>query len=229
MIFASARKEWINFIRYPTWAISFFLWPILFPAGSIFAAWALSGPDGSGLAHFAGRTGTTDIAPYMIIGNVVWMWVNLVLWNVGMFLRYEQMRGTLESSWLAPTRRIHIVLGSSLAQLFTSLIFLVITAVEVRLLFGSTLLQSPLQLAVVVLLSIPSIYGLGIGFASLVLRFKEAGGLVNVVRGIVMIFVGVTHPITVLPEWMQGISKAIPFTHTVEGLRRAALTETSWA
>lgn len=228
VILASARKEWIYFVRYPTWAISFLLWPIVFPLGSIFAAWALSGPDGTGLAHFAARTGTTDSAAYMVIGNTIWMWVNMVLWNVGTFLRAEQMRGTLESSWLAPTRRFHILVGSSLAQLASSIVFLVITAVEVRLVFGTRLWQNPLPLLAVLLLSIPCIYGLGIAFASLVLRFKEAWGLVNVVRGIVMIFVGVSHPITVLPEWMQGISKVIPFTYTIEGLRRAALTRAGW-
>lgn len=228
VILAAVRKEWIHFVRYPTWAISFLLWPIVFPLGSIFAAWALSGPDGSGLAHFAARTGTTDSAAYVVIGNAIWMWVNMVLWNVGTYLRAEQMRGTLEASWLAPTRRFYILLGSSLAQALSSLLFLVVTAIEVRLVFGTRLWQNPLPLMAVLLLSIPCIYGLGIAFASLVMRFKEAGGLVNAVRGIVMIFVGVSHPITVLPQWMQGVSKVIPFTYTIEGLRRATLTRAGW-
>src|SRR5690606_34974032 len=85
-VFATARKEWINVIRYPTWAVSLIVWPILFPVGSIFASWALAGPDGSGLEIFASRTGVSDAVAYLVIGNTVWMWVNLVLWNVGTFL-----------------------------------------------------------------------------------------------------------------------------------------------
>jgi len=51
-LLAAARKEWIIFRRYPSWAVAFLIWPLLFPLMYIFAAKAMSGPDGSGLAVF---------------------------------------------------------------------------------------------------------------------------------------------------------------------------------
>jgi len=43
------------------------------------------------------------------------------------------------------------------------------------------------------------------------------------VRGLVMVFSGVTFPLTVLPGWMQGIAAWIPPTYAIRGLRAAAL------
>ena len=77
----------------------------------ILTARALSGPDGSGLAVFMKTTGASDFIGYIVIGTTVWMWQNIVLWDVGFSLRNEQMRGTLESNWLSPTWRFSYLLG----------------------------------------------------------------------------------------------------------------------
>ena len=115
-----AYKEWTIFRRYPTWVFGLIVWPLIFPLGSIFTARALSGPDGAGLAAFAARTGTTDYIAYIVIGLTMYMWINITLWDVGLQLRNEQMRGTLESNWLCPIWRFSILLGPSLTKLLTS-------------------------------------------------------------------------------------------------------------
>jgi ABC-2 type transport system permease protein len=57
--------------------------------------------------------------------------------------------------------------------------------------------------------SIPSIYGLGFAFASVVIAAREANAFVFLVRGLVMIFCGITYPIAVPPPgWMQGVAQA---------------------
>lgn len=223
-LLAVARKEWIVFRRYPSWVVAFAVWPILFPMGYIFAAKALGGPDGSSLAAFDQLTGTTDYVPYMVIGTVLWMWLNVTLWDVGFFLRNEQMRGTLESNWLCPTGRMSIVLGACLTKLVTSLTLIATTAVEFKLFFGVDLVQGNVGLLLLIfLLVIPSIYGLGLAFASLVIRFREANAMVFLVRGIFMIFCGITYPLAVLPGWMQGVASLLPLTYAIQGTRAVAL------
>ncbi len=93
---AVARKEWLYFVRYPSWMISLLIWPLIFPLAYILSARALAGPDGSGLLLFTTRTGISDYMGYIAVGTTIWMWQNVVLWNVGFALRNEQMRGTLE-------------------------------------------------------------------------------------------------------------------------------------
>src|SRR5215212_12078158 len=174
-VWAIARKEWLIFRRYPSWVLSMFIWPVLFPFGYIFTAKALGGPDGAALDTFRGLTGTADYVGFIVIGSVMWMWLNMTLWDVGMYLRNEQMRGTLESNWLCPTWRVSLMLGGGLTKGLISLLFLAVSLLEFRLFFGVQLTSSGLGLALLVLLLlIPTIHGIGIAFASLVLRFKEA-------------------------------------------------------
>jgi len=224
-----ARKELLYFLRYPTWWINVLIWPIIFPLGYVLSARALSGPDGSGLALFTGRTGITDYLGYIAVGTTVWMWQNVTLWGVGFALRNEQMRGTLETNWMTPSWRFHFLLGPSLIQLMSMIIFVLVSAVEFRLVFGVRFTGSLPLLLLVILASIPSIYGLGMAFASLVITAKEASQFVMMVRGLVMIFCGITFPVSVLPEWMRAVATWLPQTYMMHAARAAAFTDATLA
>ncbi|HJS18888.1 MAG TPA: ABC transporter permease [Anaerolineales bacterium] len=221
-LFAVVRREWTIFTRYPSWIIALFIWPLIFPMMYILTANALSGPNGGGLAVFASNTGTTNYIGYIVIGTTVWMWQNIVLWDVGFSLRNEQMRGTLESNWLSPAWRFSFLLGQSGPQIVSMLMFIGITALEFGLLFGVRLNGSPWMILLVMLAAIPSIYGLGFAFASLVITVKEANAFVFLIRGLVMIFCGITFPISILPAGMQPIAKWLPQTYLIHAMRAAA-------
>src|SRR5262249_23670522 len=99
------------------------------------------------------------------------------------------------------------------------------TAIEFRLFFGVQLLQgNPALLLLVFALVIASIYGIGLGFASLVLRFKEANAMVFLVRGIFMIFCGITYPLEILPGWMRQLAAFLPLTYAIHAIRAIVLT-----
>lgn len=222
-LWAVARKEWFYFVRYPTWVVALIIWPAIFPFAYIFAARALAGPDGSGLALFTQATGIQDYLGFIVVGTTIWMWQNMVLWNIGFALRMEQLRGTLESNWLSPTWRFSFLLGNTGSQLVTMIFFLVVSALEFGIFFGVRLNGSGWLVLLMFLLAIPSIYGLGFVFASLVIAAREANAFVILVRGFVMIFCGITYPLSVLPGWMQEVAKWLPPTYIIAGIRKAAL------
>jgi ABC-2 type transport system permease protein len=224
---AITRREWMIFRRYPSWIIALLIWPLIFPMMYILTGRALSGPDGSGLAVFTKTTGATDFIGYIVIGTTVWMWQNIVLWDVGFSLRNEQMRGTLESNWLSPTWRFSYLLGHTGPQIISMAMFVLITAVEFGLLFGVKLHGSIWLASLVMLFSIPAVYGLGFAFASLVITLKEANAFVFLVRGLVMIFCGITFPISLLPGWMQSVAAWLPQTYMIHGMRSAAFANAS--
>jgi ABC-2 type transport system permease protein len=228
-LWAVVRKEWLYFVRYPSWVIALLIWPVIFPMAYLLTARALSGVDGSGLAQFQANTGISDYIGYIAVGTTIWMWQNVVLWNVGFSLRNEQMRGTLESSWLSPTWRFAYLLGSSIPQLVSMLVFLVVSALEFTLLFGVRFGGSLWLTLLVILVSIPSIYGLGFAFASVVITAREAHAFVYLVRGLVMIFCGITYPVAMLPGWMQSITWWLPQTYMIHAMRLAALTPSTLA
>ena len=219
---AVLRREWTIFTRYPSWIIALFIWPLIFPMLYILTARALAGPDGSGLAVFMQTTGATDYIGYIIVGTTVWMWQNIVLWDVGFALRNEQIRGTLESNWLSPTWRFSYLLGHTGPQIVSMAMFIAITALEFGFMFGVRLNGNAWMLGLMMLAAIPAIYGLGFAFASLVITVKEANAFVFLIRGMVMIFCGITFPVAILPDWMQSFSKWLPQTYLIHGMRQAA-------
>src|SRR5215216_983043 len=221
---AVMKREWMIFLRYPSWFISLFIWPIIFPLSYVFTAHALSGKNGIGMAQFQATTGVHDYTGYIAIGTIIWMWQNVVLWNIGFSLRNEQLRGTLESNWLSPTWRFTYLLGGSVPQLFSMLMFLIVSAIEFILVFGVRFDGSLWLSLLVILAAIPSIYGLGFAFASLVITVKEANAFVFLIRGLVMIFCGITFPISLLPDWMQSVAKWLPQTFLIHGMRAAAFS-----
>jgi len=224
VLWVMAHKEWLIFRRYPAWVMGYIIWPLIFPLGAIFTARALSGPDARALPAFAALAGTDNYVGFIVIGLTVYAWINITLWEVGFHLRNEQMRGTLESNWLCPTWRFSLLLGPSLTKLATSLCFLSLAIAEYHLFFGVPMLAgNPTLFLLVLLLVIPSIYGIGIAFGSLVIRFQEAHTMVFLVRGIFMVFTGASYPLAVLPDWMQTVATWLPLTYAIQSIRAISL------
>jgi ABC-2 type transport system permease protein len=142
------------------------------------------------------------------------------------------MRGTLESNWMSSSWRFSLLLGNSVVQMVVMLIFIGVSLVEFTVFYGVRFNGDPLLVVLMFLVSIPSIYGLGFAFASVVITAREANAFVFLVRGLVMIFCGITYPIAVLPGWMQSVAQFLPQTYIIYGFREAMLNsanfETLW-
>lgn len=213
-------KEMTLLMRYPTWIIELIIWPILFPLVYILSALGMAGPDQSGLVAFKSATGTTSYMGYIMIGTMVWNWVNITMWTFGSFLRDEQMRGTLESNWLCPINRFDLLLGGGLSTLLQSFIMTLVSVIEYKLIFRVSFTGNILYWLLIFIILTPSVYGLGMLFASVILWLKQANAAVNLVRGIIMIICGITFPVSVMSESLQIISKFVPFTYGIEASRQ---------
>ena len=216
---AVTRRQWINYVRYPSWFISLIIWPVLFPFAYIFTTRALAGPDNIALGTFAELAGTVDYAGFIAIGTTFWMWFNMMLWGFGGALRTEQMRGTMESNYLAPVPKVFLLLGGFLAEAIMGLFMMGISATTLYLVYGVRSLGSVWHLGLIALISVPSIYGIGTIFASLVLVAKETNAMIFFVRGLMTVFCGVTYPLGMLPGWMQAVSRSLPLTHSISAVR----------
>jgi ABC-2 type transport system permease protein len=220
---AVIHRELLVFSRYPSWVLSVVIWPVLFPLIYLLSSRALTGPGGEGLAAFVRAAGTDNIRGFIVIGTTAWMWLNMTLWSVGTSLRTDQLRGVLESNWLTPTPRFALLLGTAVSQALLSLVFLAVGFVGFTVLLRVDFKVNAAGALAVLVASIPWIYGLGIAFAALVLRFKEANAIVYFVRGVFMVFAGISFPLSVLPGWMRGVAGGLPLTHTIDAARAALL------
>lgn len=228
-IFAVARKDLIQLLRYPTWIIQVIIWPLIFPLLYIMSAVGFSGPGRTGISAFQASAGTDNYIGFIVAGTMAWMCVNMTMWNFGGYLREEQTRGTLEANWLCPINKFDFLIGGGMNSLFLSFVFTVVSVIEYILIYGVHFTGNVFTWILMFLIMYPAVFGLGLAFASLVLWAKEVNAAVNVARGTMMIFCGITFPIAVMPVWMQSIAKFIPFTYGIGAIRQVMVNGDSLA
>jgi len=88
--------------------------------------------------------------------------------------------------------------------------------------------------ASVQLLAIASVSFIGVGMMTAVLPLispEKGTQLGFVAQGLMLVVSGVYYPVSVLPEWMQWISKISPATYALRGIRESVLHGTGlmWA
>ena len=144
-------------------------------------------------------------------------------------LRARPKPNNPEANWLTPTFRFSYLIGNSVSQLGSIMLYMVVSFTQFALIYGMQFNINVPSVLLVMLAAIPCIYGLAFVFASLVITAKEAQNFVFLVRGLVMIFCGISYPVSVLPGWMQGFAAWLPQTYMIRAFRAAALANASLA
>lgn len=131
--------------------------------------------------------------------------------------------GTLEAMLSTSTRLPTLVAGmmsySFCWQLLRGLILLLFGAVlGAKLLWGHMLFGM-----VIVLLTIGAYFAVGMVAAALVLTFRTAGPLNQIVLTLSGLLGGVYYPTQVIPTWIENLSLFIPLTYGLRALRRTVL------
>jgi ABC-2 type transport system permease protein len=223
---ATAAKEWAVLRRYPANFVSLSVWALFLPVVYLGQAAGFGGDDPAAVAAFADRAGTEQIAGYLYLGWAVYLWISTVLWGPGMSIRQEQLRGTLEALFTAPTSRLGLLIGPAPAHMVPATSVFATVFLALRFVFGVPIGWSEVgRGALVLLIGAPALAALGALFATVVVRFQDSDGLVQAVRGALTLLCGVTYPLAVLPSWAQQIGNLLAPTHVIDALRRAVLTD----
>jgi ABC-2 type transport system permease protein len=165
-----------------------------------------------------------DYFSFVLVGLAFTGYMGLSLSNFAGSIREGQMMGTLEIMLLSPTRLSVILLSSSLwSYLLTTVNVVVYFAVGI-LVFGVSLSQANFATALVVLiLSITSFSGIGILSAAFVLWTKKGDPVAWVFGSLSSLLAGVYYPVTVLPDWLEPMSRFVPLTYALDAMRLAML------
>jgi ABC-2 type transport system permease protein len=136
-------------------------------------------------------------------------------------IRDDQLRGTLEATYVTPTPVGTIVLSSGLWA-FAITLLNVLCYLAIGTLFGLHLQHLNVPAAVVfVLLTIAATVPIGILSAAGVMVFKQGAPVQFVFNIAASLLAGVLFPVTVLPMWLQYCSWLVPTTHALHGIRGA--------
>ena len=210
-----------HYTRYPGSFVLILVMPFLFTL-MIFGMGQFVGGSNASL-NFAARTGTSNILVYEILGSAVWMIGWVVIEDVGVALRDEQMKGTLEQNFLAPVNRVTLLIGLSLTDIvITSAVFVVVVGVTIMITLPAAALNL-LQAFVILLIGLIPLFGIGFLFAGFVLRFKEPYIFTQILNLLFATLTGTYYPVSLLPYWVQFLSRALPQTYVIEDMRRIVL------
>ena len=216
-LFTIAKKDWKVFWRYPLNAISHVFQPIIWVTPVYFMGKAFS-TNGQALG-FAQYSGTGDYMSFVLLGTALSNFILTVFWGMGFALKEDMDAGVLESNWLTPVSRLHILVGRTLTSLLTTTITSIIMLVISALLFG---FRPTGNVVAAVLTAIPmliGLYGFGFAFAAIVLVMREANTMVDVSSFLVQGFSGSNFPVKSLPYWLIPISLMLPLTYGFDAVR----------
>ena len=197
--------------RYWGWEVAFLVYSV---------AGALS------ISLIGAAAGDDRLLLTLIIGAVFWNYLSVVFSWIAETISVERWEGTLEYTFMAPIRRWTQLLGSCLYAMgyglvHTAAMMVVLVIFYRQLDLGVTNVATA---AVFVLLGSFSFVGIGMMAAILPLLYVERGAQMTfVIQSCLLLVSGVYYPVSVLPEWMQTISKLSPATYVLDGVRAAML------
>ena len=138
---------------------------------------------------------------------------------------WERWEGTIEYTFMAPVNRLTHLVGQTIFSIIYGILQAGLILVVVALFFHLDMSQAnyPAALAVMLAGSL-SFIGVGIIAAVLPMLYPERGAqMTNFAQALFLLASGVYYPVSVLPGWLQTISRVSPATYTLEGVRAALL------
>ena len=132
-------------------------------------------------------------------------------------INFELRLGTLERLLLAPISMTGVLLGKVIGGFLFGLIMTAIVAAGAILAIG--LRPNIPSLSIISLLSLLVFSSMGALFSVSVREVFEAQTLLNLPRFLMVFLCGVVYPVSALPEGLQLLSRLLPLTYTVQGLR----------
>jgi ABC-2 type transport system permease protein len=152
-----------------------------------------------------------DFAMFVVVGSgLTGLWSNL-LFISGNSISVERWTGTLESLVGMPTPFEVIVFGKNLANVFQSLLSMVVSYFLAAFLFGYSLsLTQPFLFFATLLLSMFAFICFGLTIAPIFVMYRSVQQWQNAMEFPVYIMCGFLFPIAMLPNWSTPISYLLP-------------------
>jgi len=214
-LYGVVERNWYLVKRYALWEVAFFVWTIANTLSIVF----ISKTDDISPAR------VNDLTTKLLIGAVIWAYLGIVFEILTETVAWERWEGTIEYTFMAPlSRPVHLI-GMGLFAIAYGV-------VRAALVFGAIAAMFSLHMpnadfgTAMLLLAVASISFIGIGMMTAVLPLispEKGTQLGFMAQGTMLVVSGVYYPVSVLPDWMQAISKISPATYALRGLRHAII------
>jgi ABC-2 type transport system permease protein len=163
---------------------------------------------------------------YAAVGLALVRMVQASLSTFSRKLREEQTTGTFEVLMATPNRPALIVLSSAAYDLLRATLSALVLLIAAAVIFGVDFDTSPDSLAITLVALIGCIAlfaSLGVAVAAFTVVFKRSTAFLALVVAFVSLLGGAYFPLSVLPQPLEAIARALPFTWALDVLRDALL------
>jgi ABC-2 type transport system permease protein len=216
--YAFIERNWNLTKRYWGWEV---VWMVYSIANALSITFI-----GAGTEAVTGQSIDADhLILYLLVGTLVWHYLSVVFDQVSEVIAWERWEGTIEYTFMAPVTRFTHMVGQTLYSLVYGLLHTALILAVVALFFRLDLSEANLFGGALVLVAGSlSFIGLGMVASVLPLLFPERGAqMTHVIQALLLLISGVYFPVSVLPRWMQPLTRLSPATYVLEGMRSALL------
>jgi ABC-2 type transport system permease protein len=201
--------------RYLLWDLAFLVWTIANTLTIVFIA------RGVGVSPAE----QNQLEMQLLVGGVIWAYLGIIFEIVTETVAWERWEGTIEYTFMAPlSRPVHLI-GMGLYSVMYGLVRAAAVFVAVVAFIGIHVPNANYP-AAIALLAIASVSFIGVGMMTAVLPLispEKGTQLGFVAQGLMLVVSGVYYPVSVLPDWMQWISKISPATYALRGCRASII------
>lgn len=210
--------------RYWAWELVWLAYSVVNALSITFIGKALGAISGAEVS--ADQVNTTIL--YLMVGTLVWHYLALVFDLVSESIQWERWEGTIEYTFMAPISRFTHLMGQAAFAVIYGVLHTAVIMGIVALFFQVDLSHANFaSMLLIIIAGSLSFIGLGMLAAVLPLLSPEKGmQMTNIIKALVLLVSGVYYPITVLPGWLQGLSKVSPAYYMLEGMRASLLDGT---
>ncbi|MDP7420381.1 MAG: ABC transporter permease [bacterium] len=180
--------------------------------------------------EFGGAQSSSRVL-YLVIGALMWGYLSIIFHEVAESISWERWEGTIEFTFASPIHRLVHLSGMCTYASVYGMIRTVVVMVVVTLFFELHLGQANFLGALLVLVtSSLALMGLGLIAAVFPVLSPEKGSQAShILEGFLLLISGVYYEVSVLPAWMQPLSRLSPATYTIRAIRAAILNGASTA
>ncbi len=209
--------------RYFLWDVAFMIWTIANTLTIVFIARSV---------HLTAAAENV-LATRLLVGAVIWAFLGIIFEFMTETVAWERWEGTIEYTFMAPISRVMHLGGQGAYAVLYGLIRATILFFAVVLFIGIHIPHANFG-AAFALLAIASLSFIGVGMMTSVLPLispEKGAQLGFVAQGLMLVVSGVYYPVSVMPNWMQFLSKLSPATYALRGDRASIVNGTGlvWA
>ena len=155
----------------------------------------------------------TDLEGMVLVGSIIWFWLNQYFFGVGNAFSEERSEGTMVSIVLSPASIMEFLIGKGLWIMVNCIYITIITMFIFRILD----ITQGFSLEMFILYILNGIYtfAFAIFFSSFVLIYRNLSSINAVIQQAIGIFSGMTANVNSYPRVIRFISYIIPLTYQI--------------